>query len=174
MLLSWSVPKGPSLSPRERRLAVRTEDHPLDYSDFEGIIPKGEYGGGTVCVWDQGHWLPEGDPHEAMKKGRLTFALEGKKLHGKWHLVRTRPQGKQEGWLLFKSRDEAANENEDIVASRPESVLTGRTLDEIAADADRVWRSWVSSSRTSASAARAVVEMVPSAAVAAAGSAAAA
>ncbi len=141
VLLSWSVPKGPSLSPRERRLAVRTEDHPLDYADFEGIIPKGEYGGGTVCVWDQGHWLPEGDPHEAMKKGRLTFALEGKKLHGKWHLVRTRPQGKQEGWLLFKSRDEAANENEDIVASRPESVLTGRTLDEIAADADRVWRS---------------------------------
>jgi bifunctional non-homologous end joining protein LigD len=141
VLLSWSVPKGPSLSPSERRLAVRTEDHPLDYADFEGIIPQGEYGGGTVCVWDQGHWEPEGDPHEAMRKGRLTFRLDGKKLHGKWHLVRTKPQGKQEGWLLFKSRDEAANENEDIVVSRPESVITGRTLDQIAADADRVWRS---------------------------------
>ncbi|HEY5950983.1 MAG TPA: non-homologous end-joining DNA ligase [Kofleriaceae bacterium] len=141
VLLSWSVPKGPSLSPTERRLAVRTEDHPLDYADFEGIIPQGEYGGGTVCVWDQGHWEPEGDPHEAMKKGRLTFRLSGKKLHGKWHLVRTKPQGKQEGWLLFKSRDEAANENVDIVASRPESVITGRTLEQIATDADRVWRS---------------------------------
>jgi bifunctional non-homologous end joining protein LigD len=141
VLLSWSVPKGPSLSPSERRLAVRTEDHPLDYADFEGIIPKGEYGGGTVCVWDQGHWVPEGDPHAAMKKGRLSFALEGTKLTGKWHLVRTRPQGNQETWLLFKSRDEAANENRDIVAERPESVITGRTLDQIAADADRVWRS---------------------------------
>jgi bifunctional non-homologous end joining protein LigD len=141
VLLSWSVPKGPSLSPTERRLAVRTEDHPLDYADFEGIIPQGEYGGGTVCVWDQGRWEPEGDPHEGMRKGRLTFRLDGKKLHGKWHLVRTKPQGKQEGWLLFKSRDEAANENEDIVASRPESVVTGRTLDQIANDADRVWRS---------------------------------
>ncbi len=141
VLLSWSVPKGPSLSPRERRLAVRTEDHPIDYADFEGIIPKGEYGGGTVCVWDQGTWEPEGDPHEAMKKGRLTFTLHGEKLAGRWHLVRTKPQGTQESWLLFKSRDEAANENLDIIAKRPESVITGRTLDEIAADADRVWKS---------------------------------
>lgn len=141
VLLSWSVPKGPSLSPGDRRLAVRTEDHPIDYADFEGIIPKGEYGGGTVCVWDHGTWQPEGDAHEAMKKGRLTFSLAGEKLHGKWHLVRTRPQGKQEQWLLFKSRDEAANDNVDIVAAKPKSVLTGRTLDQIAADADRVWRS---------------------------------
>ena len=141
VLLSWSVPKGPSLSPSDRRLAVRTEDHPIDYADFEGIIPKGEYGGGTVCVWDQGTWQPEGDPHDAMKKGRLTFSLSGDKLEGRWHLVRTRPQGKQEAWLLFKSRDAAANENLDIIAARPESVITGRTLDQIAADADRVWRS---------------------------------
>jgi bifunctional non-homologous end joining protein LigD len=141
VLWSWSVPKGPSLSPSERRLAVRTEDHPLDYADFEGIIPKGEYGGGTVNVWDRGHWEPEGDPADAMKKGRLTFRLAGEKLKGKWHLVRTRPQGKQESWLLFKSRDEAANENVDIVETRPESVISGRTLDEIAADADRVWQS---------------------------------
>ncbi|HEX5060173.1 MAG TPA: non-homologous end-joining DNA ligase [Kofleriaceae bacterium] len=141
VLLSWSVPKGPSLSPSEKRLAVRTEDHPLDYGDFEGVIPKGEYGGGTVSVWDHGRWQPEGDPREAMRKGRLTFTLDGKKLHGKWHLIRTKPQGKQEGWLLFKSRDEAANENVDIVESRPESVISGRTLDEIAAESDRVWHS---------------------------------
>jgi bifunctional non-homologous end joining protein LigD len=141
VLLSWSVPKGPSVKPGDRRLAVRTEDHPLDYADFEGIIPQGQYGGGTVCVWDRGTWEPEGDPHEGMKKGHLAFRLDGDKLHGKWHLVRTKPQGKQEGWLLFKSRDEAANENVDIVESRPESVITGRTIDEIANDKDRVWQS---------------------------------
>ena len=141
VLLSWSVPKGPSLSPADRRLAVRTEDHPLDYADFEGIIPQGQYGGGTVCVWDRGTWEPEGDPREAMRKGRLTFVLEGEKLHGRWHLVKTKGDAKHENWLLFKSRDEAANENADIVAERPESVATGRTLDEIAHDADRVWQS---------------------------------
>src|SRR5436190_11904745 len=101
VLLSWSVPKGPSLSPGEKRLAVRTEDHPLDYADFEGVIPKGEYGGGTVVVWDRGTWQPEGDAREAMKKGRLTFTLHGEKLHGKWHLIRTKPTDKQETWLLF-------------------------------------------------------------------------
>ena len=141
VLLSWSVPKGPSLSPKERRLAVRTEDHPRDYADFEGIIPKGEYGGGTVSVWDRGTWTPEGDAREGMRKGRLTFALDGEKLHGKFHLVRTKPQGKQETWLLFKSRDEAANENSDIVVDRPESVITGRSLEQIAGEADRVWHS---------------------------------
>ncbi|HTL38365.1 MAG TPA: non-homologous end-joining DNA ligase [Kofleriaceae bacterium] len=141
VLLSWSVPKGPSLKPGDRRLAVRTEDHPLDYAAFEGIIPKGQYGGGTVCVWDRGTWEPEADPREGMKKGHLSFRLDGDKLHGKWHLVRTKPQDKQETWLLFKSRDEAANENIDIVTERPESVITGRTIDQIAADADRVWQS---------------------------------
>jgi len=141
VLLSWSVPKGPSLSPSDKRLAVRTEDHPLGYADFEGIIPQGQYGGGTVSVWDRGTWEPEGDPREAMRKGRLTFTLHGEKLHGKWHLIRTKGDGKHDNWLLFKSRDEAANENEDIVAKRPESVKTGRTLDEIASDADRVWNS---------------------------------
>jgi bifunctional non-homologous end joining protein LigD len=122
VLLSWSVPKGPSLSPGEKRLAVRTEDHPLDYADFEGVIPKGEYGGGTVVVWDRGTWQPEGDAREAMKKGRLTFSLEGEKLSGKWHLIRTKGIDKQESWLLFKSRDEAANENNDITESAPKSV----------------------------------------------------
>jgi bifunctional non-homologous end joining protein LigD len=141
VLLSWSVPKGPSLAPGDKRLAVRTEDHPLDYADFEGVIPKGEYGGGTVVVWDRGTWQPEGDAREAMKKGRLTFTLQGHKLHGKWHLIRTKGDDKHDNWLLFKSRDEAANENVDIVATQTHSVITGRTLDEVARDADRVWHS---------------------------------
>jgi bifunctional non-homologous end joining protein LigD len=141
VLLSWSVPKGPSVKPGDRRLAVRTEDHPLDYASFEGIIPKGQYGGGTVCVWDRGTWEPEGDPHAGMKKGHLAFRLDGDKLQGKWHLVRTKSQDKQETWLLFKSRDEAANENADITVERPESVITGRTIEQIANDADAVWQS---------------------------------
>ncbi|HEU0035451.1 MAG TPA: non-homologous end-joining DNA ligase [Kofleriaceae bacterium] len=141
VLLSWSVPKGPSLSPKERRLAVRTEDHPLDYADFEGIIPAGQYGGGTVVVWDRGTWQPEGDAQEAMKKGRLTFTLDGEKLHGRWHLIRTKGGDKNENWLLFKSRDEAADEELDITTDRPESVLSGRTVEQIAAAPDRVWQS---------------------------------
>jgi bifunctional non-homologous end joining protein LigD len=141
VLLSWSVPKGPSLSPAERRLAVRTEDHPLDYAGFEGIIPQGQYGGGTVSVWDRGTWEPEGDARAAVAKGKLTFTLHGEKLRGRWHLVKTRSEGKAENWLLFKGRDEAANDKLDIVTAKPESVLSGRTVDEIAAAADRVWQS---------------------------------
>ncbi|MDB4958842.1 MAG: ATP-dependent ligase [Myxococcales bacterium] len=142
VLLSWSVPKGPSLSPAERRLAVRTEDHPLDYASFEGIIPKGQYGGGTVVVWDNGTWRPEGDAQEAMRKGRLTFTLDGHKLHGRWHLVRTKlDDGKNENWLLFKGRDDAANDKLDIITAEPKSVISGRTLDEIAAEPERVWQS---------------------------------
>ena len=130
VLLSWSVPKGPSLSPATRRLAVRTEDHPLDYASFEGIIPAGQYGGGTVIVWDRGTWEPVGDARAAMRAGRLTFELHGEKLHGRWHLVRTKPSGKQESWLLFKGRDAAAvdgGEARDIVDASPASVLSGRT-----------------------------------------------
>jgi bifunctional non-homologous end joining protein LigD len=141
VLWSWSVPKGPSLSPSERRLAVRTEDHPLDYADFEGVIPAGEYGGGTVVVWDRGTWRPEGDPAEAMRKGRLSFSLDGEKLAGKWHLVKTRGDGKSESWLLFKSRDDAADERSDIVAAQPQSVISGRSLEEVAEAGDRVWHS---------------------------------
>jgi bifunctional non-homologous end joining protein LigD len=141
VLLSWSVPKGPSLVPGDRRLAVRTEDHPLDYADFEGIIPKGQYGGGTVVVWDRGSWVPEGDPRAGMKRGRLTFELHGEKLRGKFHLVRTKGDGRSETWLLFKSRDAAANDNGNIVEERPESVVTGRTVEQVAAARDRVWSS---------------------------------
>lgn len=142
VLLSWSIPKGPSLRPGDRRLAVRTEDHPLSYADFEGIIPKGEYGGGTVIVWDRGYWLPDGDAGAGLAKGKLTFALHGEKLRGRFHLARTRlDAGRHENWLLFKGRDAAAKEDSDIVADRPESALTGRTIDEVAALPARVWHS---------------------------------
>jgi bifunctional non-homologous end joining protein LigD len=144
VLWSWSVPRGPSLAPGERRLAVRTEDHPIDYADFEGVIPEGEYGGGTVIVWDRGVWQPEGDAGEAMRKGRLTFTLAGQKLGGRWHLVRTRGGAdRRERWLLFKSRDAAARPAgaPEIVDERPESALTGRTIDDVASARDRVWRS---------------------------------
>ncbi|MEO8550799.1 MAG: non-homologous end-joining DNA ligase, partial [Kofleriaceae bacterium] len=144
VLLSWAVPKGPSLAPKDRRLAARTEDHPLDYHDFEGIIPQGQYGGGTVSVWDRGSWEPEGGDVEARKQlaaGKLTFNLHGEKLRGRWHLVRTKPQGKQETWLLFKGRDDAANDKLDVTVAKPESVKTGRTLDQIASASDRVWKS---------------------------------
>ena len=143
VLWSWSVPKGPSLDPSEKRLAVHVEDHPLDYAGFEGVIPKGQYGGGTVVVWDRGSWEPEGDAAAAMTKGRLTFTLHGDKLHGKWHLVRTKlsGSGKAENWLLMKSRDEAANDKLDIVETEPRSVVSGRTIDEVAASPDDVWQS---------------------------------
>src|SRR6266699_2459933 len=108
VLKSWAVTRGPSLVPGEKRLAVQTEDHPMDYLEFEGNIPKGEYGGGSVIVWDRGRWTPEGDPHQGLKKGHLTFSLDGERLKGRWHLVRMRPRPgeKKQQWLLFKARDE--------------------------------------------------------------------
>ncbi|MDB4972697.1 MAG: ligase, partial [Myxococcaceae bacterium] len=142
VLLSWSVPKGPSLRAGERRLAVRTEDHPLDYASFEGIIPKGEYGGGTVIVWDRGRWTPEHDPHAMLKKGHLSFVLEGQKLSGRFHLVRTRrPEDKREHWLLFKGNDASASATADIVSERPESVISGRSIDDVRAAPGDVWHS---------------------------------
>ena len=109
-LKSWAVTKGPSLIPGEKRLAVHVEDHPLEYGDFEGTIPKGEYGGGTVIVWDRGTWTPIHDPHKGYAKGHLEFALHGEKLGGRWHLVRMhgKPREKRENWLLIKGEDEAA------------------------------------------------------------------
>src|SRR5262245_42847223 len=92
VLKSWAVTRGPSLTLGEKRLAVRTEDHPIEYLDFEGNIPKGEYGGGSMIVWDRGRWLPDGDPHKALAKGHLAFALDGARLKGLWHLVRLRPK----------------------------------------------------------------------------------
>src|ERR687893_2032025 len=131
VLKSWAVTKGPSLVAGEKRLAVHVEDHPLEYGDFEGTIPKGEYGGGTVIVWDRGHWEPDGDPHKGLGKGHLNFRLHGEKLGGAWHLVRMRPRPRerQEGWLLIKSDDEAARsaKDPDILDDMPLSVNTGRS-----------------------------------------------
>jgi bifunctional non-homologous end joining protein LigD len=136
VLLSWAVPKGPSLDPSVKRLAMQVEDHPVDYGGFEGVIPEGEYGGGTVMVWDTGTWTPESpDIAEALKKGDLKFTLHGKKLRGSWVLVRTRGFGSSSGksWLLIKHRDEFAS-TEDIVATEPKSALSKRLLADIAGD----------------------------------------
>src|SRR5262245_14033084 len=146
-LKSWAVPKGPSLDPADKRLAMQVEDHPLEYGDFEGTIPKGEYGGGTVMVWDRGTWEPDGDPHKGYRDGNLKFVLAGRKLHGGWALVRIR--GRQRGdadgrsWLLIKERDRAARSGGSarVVEAKPKSVASGRTLDQIAAAKDRVWHS---------------------------------
>src|SRR5260370_9339129 len=133
---SGAVTKGPSLDPQVKRLAVEVEDHPLDYGDFEGTIPEGQYGGGTVQLWDRGYWLPQGDPHEGLKKGDLKFVLEGERLHGSWVLVRMkwdRTGGKRTNWLLIKHRDEAAHEgDDDRLLADPKSVAAGRTLEETA------------------------------------------
>lgn len=129
-LKSWAVPKGPSLDPKSRRLAVHVEDHPLEYATFEGTIPAGHYGAGDVIVWDRGIWIPEGDPHEGYRKGKLKFTLEGEKLAGVWNLVRTRMDGGKEQWFLIKSNDDAARPEQDydIVEEQPDSVLSDRTL----------------------------------------------
>jgi bifunctional non-homologous end joining protein LigD len=148
VLRSWAVPKGPSLDPGEKRLAVHVEDHPLDYGTFEGIIPKGQYGGGTVLLWDRGTWHPEGDPVAGYKKGHLRFRLDGEKLQGGWDLVRLggrrgNGDGEKQEWLLIKVNDETAQpgSGDAIVEERPESVATGLSLEEIAADPERVWES---------------------------------
>ncbi len=123
-LKSWAIPKGPSLDPRVRRMAVHVEDHSLDYLCFEGSIPAGQYGAGDVIVWDYGVWLPEGDPQKSYAKGQLYFRLKGEKLSGMWRLFRTRLAGKKEQWLLTKSNDsEARPESEyDILIEKPGSV----------------------------------------------------
>ncbi len=136
VLLSWAVPKGPSLDPAVKRMAMQVEDHPLEYGHFEGVIPAGEYGGGTVMVWDTGAWVPESaDVDVALKKGDLKFTLKGKKLRGSWVLVRLRPRGPAEkpSWLLIKHRDQYASDA-DIVGKQPRSVLSKRLLVEIARD----------------------------------------
>jgi bifunctional non-homologous end joining protein LigD len=135
-LLSWAVPKGPSLDPSVKRLAMQVEDHPIEYAKFEGVIPKGEYGGGTVMVWDSGTWSPEqSDVNAALEKGDFKFTLNGKKLHGSWVLVRTRGFGGsgKTSWLLIKHRDEYAS-SEDITLAKPKSVISGKLLAQIAAD----------------------------------------
>src|SRR6476659_9226825 len=130
---SWAVTKGPSCDPRDKRLAVEVEDHPLDYGDFEGTIPKGEYGGGTVMLWDRGFWMPDketADVGAALRKGELKFAVAGEKLRGGWVLVRMNR-------LLIKHRDEFACERADALLAEDRSVATGRTMDQIAAGKGR-------------------------------------
>jgi bifunctional non-homologous end joining protein LigD len=143
VLKSWAVPKGPSLDPARKALAVQVEDHPIDYGDFEGVIPKGQYGGGTVLLWDKGTWQPVDDPVAGLKNGKLHFLLDGKKLHGAWALVRMGGRAGDEGknWLLMKSKDEYANTRGDILTSAPKSVKTTRTLEQIADARDDVWNS---------------------------------
>ena len=131
VLLSWAVPKGPSLDPSVKRLAMQVEDHPIDYANFEGVIPEGEYGGGTVMVWDYGTWEPEvPDIDEALARGDLKFTLHGKKLKGSWVLVRT-----PRGWLLIKHRDEYAAK-EDILAGQPRSAKSKKLMRQIALEHD--------------------------------------
>jgi bifunctional non-homologous end joining protein LigD len=145
VLKSWAVPKGPSLDPSVRRLAMHVEDHPVKYGEFEGIIPEGEYGGGTVMLWDHGIWEPVGDPREAYRKGKLKFHLRGEKLRGGWMLVKASrsASGKGNEWFLVKERDEAARpaDQMDILRDKPLSVVSGRDLDQIARDQDSIWQS---------------------------------
>jgi len=149
VLKSWALPKGPSLNPKDKRLAVMTEDHPLEYADFEGIIPEGQYGAGTAIVWDKGtyrihpnhtHKSSEDSPApitEALESGRVALWLEGQKLQGGFALIRTQrgPDGKpnENNWLFFKMADDFADSTRDITAERPESVLSGRTLEDVQA-----------------------------------------
>ena len=136
VMLSWAVPKGPSYDPTVKRLAMQVEDHPIEYNEFEGIIPAGEYGGGTVMIWDRGTWTPETpDVDAALKRGELKFSLNGKKLKGSWVLVRTRgrPGDSKPAWLLIKHRDEWAS-TEDITELAPRSAVSNRLLVEIARD----------------------------------------
>jgi bifunctional non-homologous end joining protein LigD len=135
-LLSWAVPKGPSLDPSVKRLAMQVEDHPVDYADFEGVIPEGEYGGGTVMVWDKGTWSPESpDVSASLEKGDFKFTLHGKKLKGSWVLVRTRGFGSSSkvSWLLIKHRDAFASTG-DVAQEMPRSAISNRLLADIARD----------------------------------------
>lgn len=143
VMKSWAVTKGPSLDPNEKRLAVHVEDHPLSYADFEGIIPKGQYGGGTVIVWDRGTWSPIGDPKKAYRKGHMEFELDGEKLKGRWHLVRMKgkPEEKRENWLLIKAHDEEASETIDLIEEAGNSVKTGRSIEQVAENPEDTWNS---------------------------------
>ena len=155
-LKSWAVPKGPSLDPKVKRLAVHVEDHPLDYATFEGSIPEGHYGAGDVIVWDRGVWIPQEDPQKAYAKGKLKFELQGEKLGGIWNLVRTHMPGKKEQWFLIKHQDGAARPQDDydVLVAEPDSVLSERTLvdkPKLAAEQSRPVKKPAAKSRKKAS-----------------------
>jgi bifunctional non-homologous end joining protein LigD len=144
VLKSWALPKGPSCDPAEKRLAVQVEDHPLEYGDFEGIIPKSQYGGGTVMLWDRGHWEGLGDYKDSFRRGKLKFKLNGQKLRGGWTLVRMKGKAAEGGknWLLIKERDDQARNAgaPDVLDEFPDSIVSGRSMDKIAADRDKRWQ----------------------------------
>lgn len=143
VLKSWAVPKGPSYDPSQKRLAMMTEDHPYDYASFEGVIPAGNYGAGNVIIWDNGTWEfiePGDDPVAALKSGKLTFKMYGKKMFGEWALVKIGGRQKSDKgneWLLLKHRDQYANESVDVTAVAPQSIISGRTVEEV--DPENVW-----------------------------------
>ena len=150
VMKSWAVPKGPSLDPGERRLAMQVEDHPIEYNTFEGVIPKGEYGGGTVMLWDRGTYEPNYDDgrndvdalRDGLRKGRLKVRFDGKRMHGGWTLVRM--QGRDENpdkpaWLFIKERDDTADPSHDLVAEEVTSIATHRTMEQIASGRSRRW-----------------------------------
>jgi bifunctional non-homologous end joining protein LigD len=144
VLKSWAVPKGPSYDPTVKRLAMMTEDHPYDYASFEGVIPEGNYGAGNVIIWDNGGWEfiePGDDPVKALKSGKLTFRLYGKKMFGEWALVKIkgRDSGKGNEWLLLKHRDEFASDRVDVTEVAPNSIVSNKGVDEIGAE--RTWES---------------------------------
>ena len=157
VLKSWAVPKGPSYDPAVKRLAMMTEDHPYDYADFEGVIPEGNYGAGNVIIWDNGTWTfvePGDDPVEAVKKGKLTFRLHGKKLQGEWALIRIRgrsPKGNE--WLLIKHRDQYATSKLDVTERMPLSVVSNKSLNEVGSGS-----TWISNRPTTTGRARTVAD----------------
>ena len=138
VLKSWAVPRGPSLDPREKRLAVEVEDHSLQYGDFEGVIDEGQYGAGAVIVWDAGEYRDLDEDRslaEALHAGHARFWLEGRKLRGGWSLQRMRGRGEKAQWLLIKRRDEGADARRRPTSTQPESVLSGRTIEQVRAEA---------------------------------------
>jgi bifunctional non-homologous end joining protein LigD len=149
VLWSWAVTRGPSLDPDEKRLAVHVEDHPLEYGSFEGTIPEGQYGAGSVIVWDEGRWVPEGDPAFGLEKGHLSFILQGHKLAGQWHLVRLKPRRgeKRDNWLLIKVDDAAARQDGDILESAPNSVKSGLSVEDVGAGKAAKPKIWAKTKR---------------------------
>lgn len=157
VLKSWAVTKGPSLDPSQKRLAVMTEDHPLEYGKFEGVIPRGEYGAGPVMIWDEGTWEPLNDPDEGLAKGDLKFRLHGHRLNGEFVLVRMKPRKEDRGrqnWLLIKKRDAYAGDGVEPAEEFDTSVKTGRTMDQIEHGESAVWTSNKAQKKTPAARAK--------------------
>ena len=136
VLLSWAVPKGPSYNPKDRRLAIHVEDHPIEYKDFEGTIPKGQYGGGVVMLWDEGYWKPQSDVQKGLEQGSLKFELFGSRLKGKWALIRLKDQENGKNWILLKEKDEFSS-LEDKISAFTTSIRTGRTMRQIEQGIDK-------------------------------------